>query len=88
MSKKITTIIATMIMVVACCAVVASCSQKKDKYYYAHEAVDLQKAYDEAKEAGDSEKMTEIKKRMQTNLQNTESCIEIENAKKKEENKK
>lgn len=61
------------------CVAATSCT-KKDKYYFMHQAVDEQKAYDEAKEAGDSEKMTAIKKQMDITAENIKNCIEIEAA--------
>lgn len=87
MIRKISIIAGALCLGAAFCVSTTSCGPKKDKYYYMHQQVDLQKAYDEAKEAGDSEKMTEINKQMTTATENIKHCIEIEEANKKTDNK-
>lgn len=84
MIRKISIIAAVVCVGSALCVSTTSCKQKRDKYYYMHELVDLQKSYDEAKEDGDEQKMTEVSKRMQTTQENIKNCVLIEQDKKKD----
>lgn len=62
----------------AVCLTSSSCSSKKDKYYYLHQAIDLQKQYDEAAAEGDTEKMTRIEKLQQDNNANYKNALKLE----------
>lgn len=57
---------------------ISSCSADKDKYYYMHQAVDLQKEYEEASKAQDIEKMTSIQAQQDICARNLENAIKVE----------
>ncbi len=79
MIKKVILVAPLIALCLSVCVATTSCT-KKDKYYYMHEQIDQIKAYNEAKEAGDSEKMTAIHKEMEITSENIKNCEEIEQA--------